>query len=255
MCLIRKLPFMLSFYEHSAVRICCGDRLFCRFSAAGILRIVVVIVLDRLLPQLFALCIDLPAKLTGVDLRCLSDLLLLELLLIGTGLDVRTVDEDHARIDHPVIERLVENMFKNFADHFIREALAEGVTHRCEVRDLLQQPISKEPAVRDVHLYFPVRLPQRRDPEQVLDQHHLDQYHRVDPRTAVVMAVIWRQQRIQPLVIHDPFDLPQQMILRHQRLQIHDHRLTPCIFPSFFHFRTSLFSLLYQISRRFCGVF
>ena len=65
MCLIRKLPFMLSFYEHSAVRVCCGDRLFCCLSAAGILRIVVVIVflLDRLLPQLFTLCIDLPAKL------------------------------------------------------------------------------------------------------------------------------------------------------------------------------------------------
>ena len=117
-------------------------------------------------------------------------------------------------------------MFKNFADHLIREALAEGVAHCCEVRDLLQQPISQKPAVCDVHLYFPVRLPQRRDPEQVLDQHHLDQHHRVDPRTAVVMAVIWRQQRIQPLVVYDPFDFPQQMILRHQRLQIHDHRLS-----------------------------
>ena len=130
-------------------------------------------------------------------------------------------------------------MFKNFADHLIREALAEGVAHCCEVRDLLQQPISQKPAVCDVHQYLPVRLPQRRDPEQVLDQHHLDQHHRVDPWTAVVMAVIWRQQRIQPLVVYDPFYLPQQMILQHQRLRIHDHRLPPCVFPSFFHFRTS----------------
>ena len=76
MCLIRKLPFMLSFYEHSAVRVCCGDCLFCCLSAAGILRIVVVIVflLDRLLPQLFALCIDLPAKLTCISRYvCRSD--------------------------------------------------------------------------------------------------------------------------------------------------------------------------------------
>ena len=64
------------FYEHSAVRVCCGDCLFCCLSAAGILRIVVVIVflLDRLLPQLFALCIDLPAKLTCISRYvCRSD--------------------------------------------------------------------------------------------------------------------------------------------------------------------------------------
>ena len=76
MCLIRKLPFMLSFYEHSAVRVCCGDRLFCCLSAAGILWIAVVIVflLDRLLPQLFALCIDLPATFTCISRYvCRSD--------------------------------------------------------------------------------------------------------------------------------------------------------------------------------------
>ena len=142
------------------------------------------------------------------------------------------VNENCARVDHTVIECLVENMFKNLTGQLIRKALAEGVAHRRKVRNILQQAIPQKPAVGEGILNSLVGLPQRRDPEQVLNEHHLDQHDRVGSRPAVVMAVIRCQPFIQPFVIHDPLDFPQQMVFRRQCLQIYKVRLSPCVFSS-----------------------
>lgn len=61
MRLIGKLPLMLSFYEHSAVRACGGDSLFYRFSAATLGMIFVTLIFNGLLTQLFSFLIDLSA--------------------------------------------------------------------------------------------------------------------------------------------------------------------------------------------------
>ena len=79
------------------------------------------------------------------------------------------VNENRARVHHLVVECLVENMFKYLTGQLIRKALAEGVAHRRKVRNILQQAIPKKSTVSIIHLNFPMGLPQRRDPEQVLN--------------------------------------------------------------------------------------
>ena len=72
----------------------------------------------------------------------------------------------------------------------------------------------------------------------MLNEYHLDKHNRICAGTAVVMAVVRVQPFIQPLIIHDLFYFPQQMLLWHQRLQIYDDWLMPCIFPPTFHVNT-----------------
>ena len=97
-CFIGKLPLVLSFYEHSAVGVCGGNRLFCRFSAVpGML--FVVPVFKGLLAQPFSFLVDLSAQLSGIDPCRLRDLFLLKLFLVGAGLDMGAVNENCARVD------------------------------------------------------------------------------------------------------------------------------------------------------------
>ena len=141
---VSKLPLMLSFYEHSAVRVCGGNRLFYRFSSAAL---GMILIFNGLLTQLFPFLVDLSAQLSGIDLRRLRDLFLPVLFLVGTGLDMSAVNENHARVDHSVIERFVENVLENFTAQLVRETLAKGIAHRCKVRNLIQQAIAQKPAI------------------------------------------------------------------------------------------------------------
>ena len=75
--------------------------------------IFVVLIFNGLLAQLFSFHVDLSAQLPGVDLCCLCHLFLLKLFLVRAGFDMGAVNENCARIDHTVIERLVENMLEN----------------------------------------------------------------------------------------------------------------------------------------------
>ena len=49
-------------------------------------------------------------------------------------LDVGSVDENDAGIDHAVIECFVENMLENLAGQCFRKTSAEGIAHRGKVR-------------------------------------------------------------------------------------------------------------------------
>ena len=109
---------------------------------------------------------------------------------------------------------------------------------------IIQQSIPKKPTVSIIHLNFPVSLPQRRYPKQMLNEYHLDQHNRICVGTAIVMAVVRFQPFIQPLIIHDLFYFPQQMLLWHQRLQIYDDWLMPCIFSPAFHENTPVSSII-----------
>jgi hypothetical protein len=89
---IGKLPLMLSFYEHAAVRVSCGYCfLYCSTTGRRFGFVVIVVVFNRLLAKFFPFRIDLTAQLAGVYLCCLLNLLLLKLLFVGLGLDVFTV--------------------------------------------------------------------------------------------------------------------------------------------------------------------
>ena len=109
---------------------------------------------------------------------------------------------------------------------------------------IIQQSIPKKPTVSIIHLNFPVSLPQRRYPEQMLNEYHLDKHNRICAGTAIAMAVVRFQPFIQPLIIHDLFYFPQQMLLWHQRLQIYDDWLMPCIFSPAFHENTPVSSII-----------
>ena len=109
---------------------------------------------------------------------------------------------------------------------------------------IIQQSIPKKPTVSIIHLNFPVSLPQRRYPKQMLNEYHLDKHNRICAGTAIVMAVVRVQPFIQPLIIHDLFYFPQQMLLWHQRLQIYDDWLMPCIFSPAFHENTPVSSII-----------
>ena len=93
---VSELPLVLSFYEHSAVRVCGGNRLFCGSAALGM--IFVVLLFNGLLAQLFSFLVDLSAQLSGIDLCCFRNLFLLILLLVGTGLDMGAVNENCVRM-------------------------------------------------------------------------------------------------------------------------------------------------------------
>ena len=244
---VGKLPLMLTLYEHSAVRISGGHGLFPGLPTLGRLGIIVIIaVLNGLLPQLLPFGVHFFPELSGIDLGSFRNLLLLELFLVGTGLDVGSVDEYDTGIHHPVVQCLVQDMLEDLTGQFLREPLAEGIAHRGEVRDLVQQTIAQEPPVSQIHLDLPVSLAQRRDAEQMLNQHHLDKYHRVSTGSAIVVAVQRVKPFIQPVVIHDLFNLTKQMILGHQRIQIDDNRLPSCVVFPCFHKNTPVSSSIHE---------
>ena len=78
----------------------------------------------------------------------------------------------------------------------------------------------------------------------MLNEYHLDKHNRICAGTAIAMAVVRVQPFIQPLIIHDLFYFPQQMLLWHQRLQVYDDWLMPCIFSPAFHANTPVSSII-----------
>lgn len=187
----------------------------------------IILIFNGLLAQLFSFRVDLSAKLTRVDLCCLRNLFLLELFLVRAGLDMGPVNENCAGVQHPVIQCLVEDVLKYLTGQLIWKAFAECIAHRRKVRNIIQQPIPKKPPICYIHLNFPVGLPQRRYSEQMLNEYHLDKHNRICAGTAIVMAVVRFQPFIQPLIIHDLFYFPQQVILGYQCIYIHHYDVFP----------------------------
>ena len=126
------------------------------------------------------------------------------------------VYEYHAAVHHMVVQRFVQDMLEYLRRQFFRKPPAERVAHRRKMRQLVQQPIAQKPSVRYGITCPLICLPQRRNPKQVLEQHHFHQYHRVCSRPHIFRcAVVWRYSLIDPLVVHDLLYFPHQMILRH----------------------------------------
>ena len=156
---IGKLPLMLSFYEHAAVRIGRGYSLFYSSSTGGRLRLIVIaVIFNGFLSQFLPFCVHLSAQLAGVYLCCLLHLFLLVLFLVGAGFDVCTINKHGAGVYHTVIQRFIENMLKDFSSQFIRETLAEGIAHRGKMGNLVQKSISQKPTICQIDLNFSVCL-------------------------------------------------------------------------------------------------
>ena len=141
---IRKLPLVLSLYKHPAFRVCCRYALFCCPSRHIV---IAVVFFYGLLPQLLPFRIHFFPQLLGVDLGCFGHLLFLVFLFVCVGFDMRSVYEDHARVYHPVVQRLVQDMREYLLRQLCRKPLAEGIAHRCKVRDLFHQSVSQKPPI------------------------------------------------------------------------------------------------------------
>ena len=206
---------MLSLVVHPAFRIRCRYHLF-RCSAVPVTVVILVLFFHWRFPQLHPLLVDLFAKPLGIHTGSLCHLFLLVFLFVGACFDMRPVYEYHAAVHHVVVQRFVQDMFEDFRRQFFRKPPAKRIAYRRKVRELVQQPISQKPSVRYCITCPLICLPQRRDPEQVLEQHHFHQYHRVCPRPYIFgCAVVWRYPLIDPLVVHHLLYFPYQMILRH----------------------------------------
>ena len=236
---VGKLSLMLPFYKHSAVRIRGGYRLFYDIlrptTALRRLLVVVVLIFNRLLSQLFTLCIYFSSQLAGINLCCLGNLFLLELLFICAGFDMGSVNEYCTGIQHPVIQRFVEDMLKDFRCQLIWKTLTEGIADCSKMGNCIQQTVAQKPAVYQIYLNFPICLAQGGYPEQMLNEHHFYENNRACSRSAIVMAVVWLQPLIQSVVVHDFLNLTQQMFCRNQGIYVNNNGFLPHIFSPLFH--------------------
>ena len=82
--------------------------------------------------------------------------------------------------------------------------------------------------------------------KDMLDQDHLNQHHRVGPRAAIVMAIVRLKPFVQPVVVHNFFNFPKQMILRHQCLNVSNYDF---FLASFFQFSICSPPCLYYTRR------
>ena len=157
-CFIGELTFMLPFDEHAAIWICCGNSFRHRSSASTF--IIVIMILNRLLSQLFPLCIYFFPKLRFIYFCGFSHLLFLKFLLICASLDMRTVNEYHAGVQYPIVESFVENMLKYFTGQLRWKTVAERIAYRCKMGNSIQQVVAQKPPIRYIHLNLTVCLPQ-----------------------------------------------------------------------------------------------
>lgn len=82
------------------------------------------------------------------------------------------------------------------------------------MRCFLLKCIAKKATVSYIQIDFFCRPPQRRQPVQMLDQHHLKQYQRVYAGTSTIPAVQRFHHFIQKIEIYCLVYFPQQTLLR-----------------------------------------
>ena len=128
--------------------------------------------------------------------------------------------------------------FQHPAEHILHcgvvKPVLEVVAHGGKVRHCFIQRISNEPTVCQIHAHFFQGSAQRRYAVNMLDQHDLEQHHRVNAWSAVVLAVPILYKFVDILEIDRCVDLPQQMILRDHVFQTYKFQLS------------SIFRVLYQ---------
>ena len=79
----------------------------------------------------------------------------------------------------------------------------------------------------------------------MLDQHHLEQHHRIDTRTPVIFTVERLHHFIQPIKVHGCIDFPQLVRPWHQLVYDHTLYLFSVLFSSFQHLSSPSFILPY----------
>ena len=108
------------------------------------------------------------------------------------------------------------------------------------MRCFLLQRVSQKPAVTTVCTYFFRSPPQRGKAVQMLEQHHLEQHHRVDAGASIILTIEWLHHFIQLCEVHRCIYPSQQMLLRHQTFYIYNLYDSAIQFSAFQHLSSPL---------------
>ena len=166
-----------------------------------------------------AIRIDFLHQLLLVVPRGLRDRLLHVLLQIRVRLDVGPVHKHHFRRQITCSCHFFQHPAEHSLDHFCRESMPERIADRRKMRQRLRHRVPQKPPVCHVHFHVPHRLPQRSDPEQMLNQYQLEQDHRIDARAAIVFAVQLFHQVVDMREVHRRVDLSQQVVSGYQHVR------------------------------------
>lgn len=163
-----------------------------------------------------------PIQASKIGLRGLFNLMDFKVPRVGVDLEVGAVSVEHAPTNQLVRNGMLNDPVKDaLLDVRSGKPAAPILAHGRGVRDLVGQPETKEPAVRDIDFDFLDHASFGANPEQVTNEQHLEQHHRINRRAAVVLAVqaLCRfANEIKPDVL---VEQAEQMILRDQLLQRH----------------------------------
>jgi len=260
MSLIRKLPLMAALYKETTVRVSyalCYRVCFLFLPAGQLLpggvvsaffrwlwRLIVVI--KRLLPMSFPVCVDFLHQFLRIVLGCHRHLLFYLLLCIGICLNMGAVYEDCLRGQISRFRHLFQYPRKDLVHGFCGKAVSEIITHRGKMRRFLLQRISQKPTVADICADLIRCPPQGRQAVQMLDQHHLEQHNRVHTGPPVIFAVQWFHHFIEPVKIYRRIYFSQQMVFRHQALCIDNLYDTTIHFSAFQHLSSPRTILSYK---------
>ena len=140
---------------------------------------------------------------------------------------------------------------------FLCKAMPEVIAYRGKMRRFLLQGITEKPAIAIVCADFFRCPPQRGKAVQMLDQHHLEQHHRIDAGAPIILAIERLHHFIQLCEVHRCIYLSQQMLLRHQLVYDYELYQISIHFPAFQHlFITRLYCTIYmRKSTAFAGLF
>ena len=168
------------------------------------------------------------------------DLLLHLLLRVGVGLDVSTVNEDSLGRQIACLGYLIQNPCKYPIHGLFGEPMPEVIAHRGKMRRFLLQGITEKPAIAIVCADFFRCPPQRGKAVQMLDQHHLEQHHRVNAGAPIILTIERLHHFIQLCEVHRCIYLSQQMRLRHQLVYDYELYQISIHFPAFQHLASPL---------------
>ena len=140
---------------------------------------------------------------------------------------------------------LIQNPHKYPIHGLFGEPMPEVIAHRGKMRRFLLQGITEKPAIAIVCADFFRCPPQRGKAVQMLDQHHLEQHHRVDAGAPIILTVQGFYHFVEPVKTYRRIYFSQQMVSRHQLVYDYELYQISIHFPTFQHLSSPLSILPY----------
>ena len=153
------------------------------------------------------------------------------LLCIGICLNIGAVYEDCLRGQVSCFCYLFQYPRKDLVHGFCGKPMTES--------------IAQKPTAADICADLIRCPPQGRQAVQMLNQHHLEQYHWVHTGPPVILAVQWFHHFIEPVKIYCFIYFSQQMVFRHQAFCIYNLYDSAIHFSAFQHLSSPIFIIPY----------